>query len=489
VRNLISGESETMARIVRHGMRVCGCHGLRLVIALVLLVMGSSGALPAAHATTGDWTTYMGDVGHSGYNGAETIINPSSASSLQLQWAQTSGGNISAQPIVANGLVYWGSWDGYERATHVNGTPAWSTYIGVSPATCVPGVGVASTATVASVSIKGQMTSVVFVGGGDVQLYALNASTGAVIWHTPLGSPPNDFLWGPTTVYNGSVYIGMSSLGDCPVVQGQMIQVNASTGAIEHIFNVVPAGCVGGGVWDAATVDVTSGTLYFGTGNSGKCTMHETLPYSLIETSAVNLTQISQWQLPISKLWWSDSDFGSTPTLFTATIGGMQHSLVGLINKNGIYYAFDRANISAGPLWQNQLGVPSNDNGPQVVSSAWDGTTLYMATSQAYVGGTRCPGSLEALNPANGTPIWRDCLTQGPVLGAVMAVPGLVAVGAGNTLLVVDATTGNTLFSYLDPNGQTFQSPVTISNGVLYIGDTGGTLYAFAPPPSMVAAR
>jgi|GEM_PF-493741 polyvinyl alcohol dehydrogenase (cytochrome) len=458
----------------------------RIIAILALLgVLGSGSggtATPVVRAAAGDWTMYMGDLSHSGYNEAETIINPSSASSLQLQWTQTSGGNITAQPIVANGLIYWGSWDGYERATSLNGSLVWATYVGVSPTTCVPGVGVADTATVATVSINGQMIPVVFVGGGNVELYALNANTGAVIWQTPLGSPPAAFLWGPPTVYNGSVYIGVSSLGDCPVVQGQLVQVNASTGAIQHTFNVVPNGCIGGGVWDAPTVDTSAGTIYIGTGNTNSCSTPETQAAALIELNAADLSLVHSWQIPLTTRWWFDSDFGSTPVLFTATIGGTLHNLVGLINKNGIYYVFDRANISNGPLWQVQLGLPANAiNPPQVVSSAWDGSTLYMATANATVNGTSCLGTLEALNPANGAIIWRDCLSQGPVLGAMMAVPGLVAVGAGDTLLVVDATSGNTLFSYQDPNGQTFDGSVTIANGVLYIGDTGGTLFAFAP--------
>ena len=36
-----------------------------------------------------------------------------------------------------------------------------------------------------------------------------------------------------------------------------------------------------------------------------------------------------------------NSDFGSTSTLFNGVIGGQSQPLVGVINKNGVFYAFE----------------------------------------------------------------------------------------------------------------------------------------------------
>ena len=99
-------------------------------------------------------------------------------------------------------------------------------------------------------------------------------------------------------VYNGSVYIGMASLADCPLVQGQLIQMNASTGAIQHVFNTVPNGCTGASVWGAPTLDVTAGTIYFATGNAGSCSSGEPYAESLMEVKASDLTFIHHWQIP-----------------------------------------------------------------------------------------------------------------------------------------------------------------------------------------------
>jgi len=176
-----------------------------------------------------------------------------------------------------------------------------------------------------------------------------------------------------------------------------------------------------------------------------------------------------------------DGDFGTTPTLFTATIGGSLHQMLGLLNKNGIYYAFDRANIGAGPLWQHHLAAPATNVENNVSSSSWDGTILYAAAALTTINGQSCNGSLRALNPADGTFLWEDCLNH-VVLAPVTAVPGLAVADAGGSLIIVDATTGNQLFNFQDKNTRSnFAGPASISNGVLYQGDMNGNLYAFGP--------
>jgi len=62
---------------------------------------------------SGDWTTYMANNAHTGFNATETILTPATAPKLMLQWTHPPGGAVVSQPIVANGLIYWGSWDGY----------------------------------------------------------------------------------------------------------------------------------------------------------------------------------------------------------------------------------------------------------------------------------------------------------------------------------------------------------------------------------------
>ncbi len=201
-------------------------------------------------------------------------------------------------------------------------------------------------------------------------------------------------------LYNGSIYIGIAS-NDCPLVQGKIFQVNASTGAIQNTFNVVPNGCTGAAVWGSVTVDTNNGTLYFATGNGGGCSQSETNAVAVVQLNASNLTFMSSWQVP-SAQQGPDSDFGSTPTLFTATIGGTLHHLLGVANKNGIYYAFDEANVSQGPVWT--IALAQGGQGPEsgdgsISPSVWDGTNLYVGGGRTTINGQNCQGGLRALNP------------------------------------------------------------------------------------------
>ena len=397
-----------------------------------------------AHAAAGDWPTYLGNAQRSGFNSAETIINVTSAPNLKMHWKYQAGGYISVnyisvQPIEAHGMIYWGSWDGNEHATNRNGAQVWQTGLGYTYSSqCDDLVGVASTATIATVGISGKSTPVVFVGGGNASFYALNATTGAIIWQTSLGTSPDNFIWSSPVYYRGSIYIGLASLGDCPLVQGKLFRLNATTGAIQNTFNVVPSGCTGGGVWGSPTIDASDGSVYFATGNPGSCSSNEPYATSLVKLKASNLSFINSWQVPQNQQV-SDGDFGATPTLFSAVIGGVTRSLVGVVNKNGIYYALDRTAISHGYVWSAKIATVGGGCGPDcgdgsISSSAWDGSTLYIAGGQTTIGGVSCQGSLRAVNPATGTFIWEHCMTQGPVLGAVTMVPGVAVVGEGNTL-------------------------------------------------------
>ena len=194
--------------------------------------------------------------------------------------------------------------------------------------------------------------SVLYVGGGDGKMYALNAATGAVLWSTTLGPSANYFIWSSPAVLGNSVYIGLSSFGDCPLVQGQLIQLNRVTGAVEHTFNTVPNGCTGGGVWGSPTVDAAAGTIYFATGNGGSCGSGEQYAPAVIEVNASDLSLVGSWAVPPAQQN-TDSDFGSTPTLFTGVIGGQPQPLVGVINKNGFFYTFIR-----GALARDRFGPP-----------------------------------------------------------------------------------------------------------------------------------
>jgi outer membrane protein assembly factor BamB len=429
----------------------------------------------------GDWSTYLADNGRSGYNKDETIITAATAPGLKQHWMYQAKNYISTQPMEAFGMIYWGSWDGLEHATDLNGREVWATSLGRTHQ-CGSIIGVAGTATAAVVSIGGKRTPIIFVGGGKAHFYALNAASGAIIWNMPLGTPPDHFIWSSPIVYKGSVYVGMASFGDCPTIQGKLYQMSVVTGAIQHTFDVVPNGCQGGAVWGSPTIDNSTGELYIATGNADPCLTTEIYTSAVVELHASDLKVVSFWRVPRSD-WVIDPDFGSTPTLFRAKIGGVSRPMVGVAHKNGIYYAFLRDDLSKGPVWATSIakgGSCPNCGAGSISPSAWDGTRLYVAGGYTTVQGANCKSGLRALNPATGAFIWERCLADGPILAAVTVVPGVVAITGGTALLLVDATSGETLFIFHDSTrGSVFYGAASISHGVLYVANFGGRLYAF----------
>jgi outer membrane protein assembly factor BamB len=439
--------------------------------------------------TSSDWTTYFAGNDRTGFASNANGFNPTSAPNLGLAWQTSDTGKpdpgVFSQPVVSNGLVYWGSFDGYERATNMSGNPVWQTFLGTTaPPNCEPvgpnstEAGVASTGTVTTdVPVNGA-TSVLYVAGGNSKMYALNAATGAILWSYDVGGNPNTFLWDSPLVSGNSVYIAVASFGDCPLVQGKLLQLNRVTGALQNTYNVVPNGCDGGGIWGSPTLDAAAGTIYFDTGTASDNCANTPEP-SVFEVRASDLSLVGSWTVPPAQQV-GDADFGATPTLFNGVIGGKSEPLVGVANKNGLFYAFERDALPAGPVWTTRIAL--NGSAPtlgtgDIASAAFDGTTLYVAGNNT----SACSGTLNALNPSTGAFIWQHCFTDpnGFVLGGpTVTSGGVVAVGEGSHIAVVSAATGASLFTYTGTGP--FWGPPTIADGMLFEGDMAGNLYALS---------
>jgi PQQ-like domain len=501
--------------------------GVGMAAVLALQVLWASSA--AATASGQDWSQYLHDGAHSGFT-SETLINPSNAASLNVEngWPVSfdngavcpssndyCSSTVAAQPTVAtvggNRLVFVGTWNGSEYAlcassctvggnAYTSGQVVWNTYVGRTSGCGGPAnsriAGVTDAAAVGTATIANIVHTVVYIGaGGDIamdgsvipkatsQLFALDALTGAVLWHTSLGGAPNHYLWSSPVLTNGSLYIGIASDDDCPLIRGGVVQLDSNTGTVLHRFSTVPSGCIGASVWGSPTVDAV-GDVYIATGNGGTCSASEPYAVAVLKLSA-SLGLLSHWQVPLTQRL-SDGDFGNTPTLFTGTVSptGAQRSLVGVANKNGLYYVFDTANLAAGPVKQIRVAVGGNDpeqGGGSISPSSWDGTRIYVAGGNTTIAGTTYKGSLRAFNPnkLGAGPVWAIGFNGGPVLGAVATAPGLVAVGAGAFSMVANSANGTVLFTAVASG---FYGAPSIAYGVIYEGDTSqvGELHAFS---------
>ncbi len=325
-------------------------------------------------------------------------------------------------------------------------------------------------------------------------LYALDASNGAVVWRTNLGPPPENTLWSSPALYDGSIYEGVASWNDCPgVVYGKFFRVNAATGKIKKVFSPEQNRCVGGGIWSSPTVDVSHNAIFVTTGNDD---CNSSVQNSIYKLNAGTLSVEGQWQTPGNPNV-SDADFGATPTLFTAKIRGTDRQLVGGEAKDGVYYAFDRYSLRSGPVWthvvedNSALSSATCEDLNTISSSSWAGPGQPLMVAGLAVQGATCIGTLAALNPADGTPEWQVDV-QGPVLGAVSQAKGLVAIGAASYLDILSSATGQRIFTFREPRtgrlpqdgyGQPywFWAPPTFAGNSVYIGNRDGTLRAFSP--------
>ena len=425
-----------------------------------------------------DWPTYLHDVQRSAASG-EVVLSPSNVERLTKLWSFKTGGGIAAEAAIVNNTVYIGSWDGYEYALDaLTGFLKWKTYLGTTTAKCVPPkIGITSSATV--------QNNIVYVGGGDSYWYALDAYTGAILWKVYTGDNSADkgyYNWSSPLIYNGFAYIGIASNCDNPLVPGKLLKVSLNSHRVVSSFTVVNEKEVGGGIWTSPTLDAKTNTIYITTGTQNQ--IWQTLSQAIIALDATTMSVKGAWQIPLSQSG-SDSDWGNTPILYTDARG---RQMVEATNKNGFTYAFDRANISAGPVWERQTGLggecPPCGEG-SVSSDTFADNTIYRAGGSTTINGLGYPGSVRALDPATGAYRWEHGVPN-PIIPALAYAHGLVLDAEGPTLEVLDAATGSRLYSY--ETGDDIYGAPSVSHGQIFVGSLDGNVYAFGlrNPPTLV---
>ena len=75
--------------------------------------------------------TYLYKLGHTGYEPQRKGDQPRQRRLLAPKWIAQANETISDEAIAANGLIYWGSWDGLEHATDPEtGVDVWTANLG-----------------------------------------------------------------------------------------------------------------------------------------------------------------------------------------------------------------------------------------------------------------------------------------------------------------------------------------------------------------------
>lgn len=474
---------------------------------------------PPPPPMTDPWTTYLYDMNHHGNNSNFTAFGPSTASSLTKKWSYTTGGMLVDNPTVATinsvktasctsstlPMVFVGSFStGYLYALNATtGVVCWHTFLAkdVNPSPnslCLTTQAIVSAPTVATVSINGVSTQVVYVGSSDI-MFAVNAATGQIIWHSPLtGQDVGVFstteIWSSPTYSpsNSTLYIGAASFCDeVNPVDGGVYALNPATGAILARHAMLPSNAPGGGVWGSPTVSASQGRVYVTTGNTyvnnaQACATSQPDACAVVALDWNTLAAVQSWQIPATQ-FVADGDFGDTPTLFPGPSGA---TWLGVGNKNGYYYVLDTADLAAGPKWSKQMAnggsnpikgiiAPTSYNPGSVTNGSVSCTgVLYLSAGNTTIGGTAFGGSISALCSLTGQILWQQG-TPGLIWAAPTLANGMVANQQGATLQVRNWSTGQVLFSYT--TGHNIYGAATFANRMLYVGSTDHVLYAFGP--------
>ena len=418
-----------------------------------------------------NWPQYLYSPAHSSANMAATTITPANAASLTLAWqfSPATSGFLSS-PVVYNGVIYIGSKSGFFYALNeTTGAVIWKRFIGIVPPLTCGRQGFTSTATVAPDPATGNPT--VYVYGATGYLYAMSAADGTDVWPPAAvaitSTTVNDYYaWSSPLVTGGNIYVGISSQCDVPLVRGGLSEFSQASGALENTFFTTPPQSVGASIWSSAATDGQS--IYVTTGNGDQ----DSLGFSVIKLSP-SLAQESIWRVPSNQLV-DDSDFGGSPGIWTAFIGGVKTTLVGASNKNGTFYAFKTSALPAGPVWQRAIAK----GGANVAAPVFDGTHLFLAATRTTIGGVRYEGSVRKVNPATGGVVWQTGLT-GKIIGTptidgagVIAASSFGSRGGVNALWLISAATGQILKKISYGTSSTFAQPV-FADGYLLTASQG----------------
>ncbi len=464
---------------------------MRLIVAVALGAgaVAAAASIPVADAVARrafvNWPAYLHGNAHSSDSGGAKAITPASVAGLKRAWTWKPAGptmagqpsGLLASPTVVNGRIYIGANTGaFYALDEATGHVIWHRFLGFVPTLTCGKLGIVATATVAKDPVTNALA--VYVAGGDGYLYALNAATGTVAWRSVIAIPSttvSDYYdWSSPTVAGQHVYVGVSSNCDKPLVASGLKEYDRATGTQVAFYQTYPGHSVTPSIWSSAAVSTAAGTVFVTTGNGPGGDSE-----SVVRLAADGLARQDAWAVPASQRV-SDADFGGSPTLFSAVLGGTRVAMVGACNKNGMYYAWRQANLHAGPVWQRTVGAPYT-GGPQCDAAAvWNGKHLFVAGNKTTINGTTFAGSIRMVNPATGDYLWQRGLSGAPIGTPTLDGAGVLAVTEyvkAGQLVIINAATGSVLRTIA--TGPDFGQPV-FADALMLVPTQNNGLRAYA---------
>jgi outer membrane protein assembly factor BamB len=464
---------------------------------------GSRGATGPTTDVDVDFPSYMHDAGHAAFSPAATAIAATTGLSSDYVFQESRVANrprpgFYSTPLVLHHVMYIGSDSGEFYAIDLNtGSVIWKEFLGFEAKATCRAQGFFATAASGIDPTSGALT--IYAASGDGNVYAVRASDGTILWASPVNVPTpgtNDhFNFSSPEIANGKIYIGIASECEQPsspiTIRGGLAAIDQATGNRIATYYTVPDGSLGGSVWTSPAI-APDGSVIVTTGNGLNGALVGDAQ-SIVRLDPNTLQRLDGYQVVNTS---ADSDFGGSPTVFTATSRRVSTPMVGACNKDGFYYAWKLYALSAGPVWKVRIASHQHSTGDCDGGAIWDGTNLYVGGCAATIGGVSYRGSIRKLNPANGHAIWvtglPESIRTSPTLdgAGAIAATSFDTTSATNTAFVIDAHTGT--YRVVDDGNMLAASSPVFADQDLVIATIAGSIYTYqaAPPdpPTAVTA-
>ena len=383
------------------------------------------------------------------YFGTVIGVAALSAADGSVGWQTRLSTTVETKPVLANGILYVGGDDGFVYALDVSdGTEQWRFDTG--------GAGLSSPAVAVT-------DGTVYVGGSDVVdgfVYALDAADGTERWSYETG----DLGEASLAVANGSVYVGSEG--------HNVYALNAADGTEQWRYET------GDEVWSLPAVAVTDGTVYVGGSNFPD----NEFVYAL---DAVDGTQ--QWRYNTGYM------VSSSPTVAVTDgsvyVGSEADSVYALNAADGTeQWRFETGgSIKSSLAVANETIYVGREDDNVYALDAVDGTEKWsyatgsgVSASPAVSDGSVYVGSeghnVYALNAADGTEQWRYETGDG-IKSSPAVADGIVFFGRDdNNIYALDIADGTEQWHY-ETDGPVESSPA-VTDGTVYVGSGDSNVYA-----------
>ena len=402
-----------------------------------------------------DWGMLGRTLGRTFANECAEVITPDTVRSLAPAWTfrppprrDVNGGvldqtTFTASPTVVGGVVYIGGWDGFMYALDADdGSVRWQFEVTPAPgATYGP---IVSSAAVARVRVGRAVRQLVVFGAGP-RLYALDAATGTPLWVRYFGTGRVDEeinVESSPAIWNDTVYVGRdvhNQPGErTGGVRGGLMALDAATGRTR--FEVIPELLVrqpASGCGGVWGSPVVEPATSSVYFGTANCPAVDDNPRLPMESvyKVDASTGALRWRFVPHAAPDQDEDFGATPNLYRDAKG---RTLLGAASKDGSYYALDPA--TGRVLWNTAVTEPAPGVGGFIGAPAvWRGR-IFGATA---IGS---PPAYHSLDGTTGAVRWQHVTT--PSYAASAATGGVVLAGAlDGVLKAYDAESGSPLWA------------------------------------------